>query len=61
MYGVGSSPTLGTCETSQVLLGGVSGVLHGGDKMAGRENPLEIPKNGLKWFWSGVKEIDIVR
>ena len=40
---------------------GVSGVLHGGDKMAGRENPLEIPKNGLKWFWSGVKEIDIVR
>ena len=27
--GVGSSPALATCETSQVLLAGVSGGLHG--------------------------------
>ena len=25
LYGVGSSPTLATCETSQVLLAGLSG------------------------------------
>ena len=29
MSGVGSSPTLDTCETSQVLLAAVSGGFHG--------------------------------
>ena len=29
MSGVGSSPALATCETSQVLLAGVSGGFHG--------------------------------
>ena len=29
MSGVGSSPALATCETSQVLLAGVSGVFFG--------------------------------
>ena len=30
MSGVGSSPALATCDTSQVLLAGVSGVFSGG-------------------------------
>ena len=33
--GVGSSPDLATCETSQVLLAGVSGVFSGGSPVFG--------------------------